>query len=735
MATEALKPTSIISKSTELIGFVSTIDEPWGSFDGSGMQYQSFESGLVAAVSVRLGMEDTAIRDIDTVNSVTIKVRAYSLNFASADDEEVRVTLWIDGNSIGVAPTQLLSGVANFQNMSFTLGAWDQDWTQAQLDSMQVNVSIRGDRFNSWSCFIDTVSVDVDYTELPGIEKDPDEDTLALTGKVPTINRLVDPSAGSQTLAGKSATLSWPITIGGKDTATLQGQTPYVNPPSSVVLPDGGSLATGWQGFISNVDELLRQPDGSLGNGDGSIIYYDLLSTDFVTIETGDPALINFASFPGGITDLSEIHRTNVLIRARTFPIENYQLWTRATFRVTLFVDGVSQGYVDTNYVTHSNLYRNWELNLSAWDQDWTVAQLNSMQVEIRFVDAYARDQFFNLLPVRLSVDTLNLEIVYTGQAPREIPIDGPATLNLDPKDVTAFHERFVAPSVETIAFSGKDVTRKQTFTAFPDPDVLNLVGKIPRDLQDHIPRPDTDQLNLTGKAPTLDSGSYPDVVDPGLDLAGKTPDIDRTDNHSMVVDTGSLQLVPEKPAADRTEAQTRSPAKTTYTLAGEIPVADRSENRWIDVTEKSLALSGETPFLGRDIPQTPTAYGAVLTGNIPASVYNHITLPTVETLSYTSYIPNQNVGEGELTLTMHAPIVAYVVEPGADALSLTGIVPLADINDVPIQTQLGSLSLAGSAPSLTVSSQLDKGSDSRFISLTVDYRIEHIGFASDYVL
>jgi hypothetical protein len=201
-----------------------------------------------------------------------------------------------------------------------------------------------------------------------------------------------------------------------------------------------------------------------------------------------------------------------------------------------------------------------------------------------------------------------------------------------------------------------------------------------------------------------------------------------------MVVESAYPELRPEKPAPDTTENRTRNPARVVRQLNGKEPTPDRTENQWVDPLKGGLSLDEKIPSITPGIRKYPDEYPASLTGKIPVVSLGEVERPgVVPSFALSGQVPIAWTGpyRVRLTLSGETPLLGKGPIPGAATLTLASTEFPADVNDVRFVLEgPGSLALTGSAPSADVSSQLDKGSDSRFISLSVDYNIEHIGMA-----
>ena len=110
-----------------------------------------------------LDLADSAITDADTVTQVEIRVRARS---AGAGNDRVGVELFIGGTGQGATNSGSLT--ASFVTYVITNAAWDVDWTAAQLDGAQVQLtSVQSGMPATVGHRVSEVEVDITYTEAP----------------------------------------------------------------------------------------------------------------------------------------------------------------------------------------------------------------------------------------------------------------------------------------------------------------------------------------------------------------------------------------------------------------------------------------------------------------------------------------------------------------------------------------------------------------------------------------
>jgi hypothetical protein len=570
---------------------------------------------------------------------------------------------------------------------------------------------------DAFTLYVDTLNIEVDYTLVPPIEKTPDEDPLALAGKVPIITRFSDPPVRQTFISGKEATLAQTLTVDSV-ALDLSGKVSYIDPITLLRNPDSAVVRPGWQGFLSNIDERVE-------DGDGSTMYYDRASK---SVTAGETLSLTFPSVPVDLNDEATVLGIDVVVRTRS-QIIGIGSVTQATLWTTLYIDGAFEGLAVQTFIPDT--FTNIRLTSPArWNQDWTQAQLNGLTLRLEF--AYGESTWSGDT-VRLHIDAVDLEIVYDPASPLNIPVNK-ATLDLGGSEPVLRPSFFSAPDEDTLDFTGKVPTLFRQDTLYTDPEFLALNEQSVVVRENSINKPDKDPLSLNEKTPNSVVNHIPKPGIYELDLTGKVPDPERTDNHDMVIAEDQLRMIPENAGAETTDDKNRNPDRVRRYLTGKEPTADRTENRWIDVDGDTLLIAEQTPRrLLSDRPE-PLPYDISLAGKIPALIRDEIKRPgVVPSFALSGQVPIAWTGpyRVRLALSSQAPFVGEGLIPGAYALTLASTEFEAKINDVRfILEGPGLLALSGSAPSLSVSSQLDKGSDSRFISLSVEYDIEHIGLS-----
>ncbi len=159
MATETLNINTIDSAFSDPNGVVTDIDEAVASADGSS--YGTTTEDDVADFGLT---NPASIVDADTVNSVTITVRAQKGGTAS--NERFQVDLLIGSVIQGSQQTtgNLTTSFANYTGINDV--GWNSDWTLAQLQGMQVRLTaVQVGMAGTQVTDLDCMDIIVDYTE------------------------------------------------------------------------------------------------------------------------------------------------------------------------------------------------------------------------------------------------------------------------------------------------------------------------------------------------------------------------------------------------------------------------------------------------------------------------------------------------------------------------------------------------------------------------------------------
>ena len=168
MATETLNINAIDSAFSDPNGAVTDIDEPISGADGNSYGTTTEND------SADFGLTATALADADTINSVTITVRAQK--GGTAGNERFQVDLLIGGAAQGSQQStgNLTTSFANYTGINDA--GWNSDWTQAQLNGMQVRLTaIQAGMGGTQVTDLDCIDVIIDYTSGGAFTPEADE--------------------------------------------------------------------------------------------------------------------------------------------------------------------------------------------------------------------------------------------------------------------------------------------------------------------------------------------------------------------------------------------------------------------------------------------------------------------------------------------------------------------------------------------------------------------------------
>ena len=160
MATETLFPNGTVSNAWDS-GDHTDVDEGVSTPNDSdfiaiaGLDKEGF--------IIEFNLQDSAIEDADTVNTIIVNVRGQ--NNGGAGGDHLQINLRIGGTLRGATNTSLLSesGFANINGISNA--NWDADWTASELDGMQLSIASRqGGKAQALATEVSEAEVVIDYT-------------------------------------------------------------------------------------------------------------------------------------------------------------------------------------------------------------------------------------------------------------------------------------------------------------------------------------------------------------------------------------------------------------------------------------------------------------------------------------------------------------------------------------------------------------------------------------------
>jgi len=684
-------------------GFVSNVDEPIASADGSVVS-----TGL-ARDTVIFDLTDVVdIDDAGTVTGVTITIRARQ-SYTIFRDGEFDVNFLIDGVSQGPGLTVDTLGTS-LSNLVYVSAFWNQDWTVAQLNGAQVSVrttNIGEVDDQTWS--IDCIDVDVTYD--PPLAITPDAEALALAGKVPLATTTLDhvwkaPAAETLALSGQAPTLD--LSIATPVNATqLNGKPAYVNALTMQLQPNGWD--SGWPtGFLANVDEPTASADGST------------ISTTL----SGDAVTFDLDNVTGTIVDADDVLSVSVVLRAAG----SAALWEEgpepisfpANVWVEVLIGGVSQGVITQ---TLSASQQNYTLTDSDWDQDWTVSQLNGMQVRVTslFGDV-----------VVFAIDAIDVIVEYANQSPLSAS-PGVVTRSLTGAAPSLKYDRFIGPAAETLTLNEQTPSLLRSYNERPFEVQRRLNPKLPFRIVDFIRQPSVGGVVIDGKAETLTVNHLASPAAETLALTGQVPVSAAVADHVANPPRRELVLEPESVLVPVTNSAAFIVPRVKQYLTGKVPTASTTRHVWENPAVGGLTLSGQANSLAGSVGRTPALGTLSLGGQAPLVVRGTVLTMNNASLTLSGGQPQLGLLPDALALAGQAPTLDYTVALALGTLTLTGKAPPVVLVSATMP-ETGTLTLSGKVPTLGFSTQLTPGLPG-LISLSVDYGIELIGTPTDIVV
>jgi len=182
-----------------------------------------------------------------------------------------------------------------------------------------------------------------------------------------------------------------------------------------ILFPDGVYSGTGWNGTGSNISEGIAAADGNEISSDATG------EGDVVTIDMADIV---------DIVDADTITNVAIVLRGRVTTDGGDE-----SFEVDLVIGGTPQGAVGGSAGELTNTHQTLgSRNTGAWNSDWTVAQLNGMQVDVVGVQGG--------MPTANTwhIDTLQVVITYT-PAPTSTIYERTLNSDIDAQDQQQAYE------------------------------------------------------------------------------------------------------------------------------------------------------------------------------------------------------------------------------------------------------------------------------------------------------
>jgi len=686
-------------------GLLTNVDEQVAFADGSTVSTNT--SGHL----VVFNLTSSAITTPDTITNVDMTIRAMvDIALGGGGAGSFDVTLLVGGVGQGTVNVALTGAMAN---VPASHAGWDQDWTAAQLSGMQVGIVSRQDApvINEW--FIDCIDVDILFTATESVI--PAVGTLALSGKIPLADPTTNfkqarPPVGTAVLAGKAPTTDTGIAVDSVQLA-LAGKPSYLDPVTQQLQPNGWD--SGWaSGFLANVDEPVAEADGST------------ISTD----QNNQEVLLDLDDVTG-ITDLDTILEVTMLLRARAFsdvtPVEA---------SVELLISSQSVGEVSP--VTLSDgvgSFQNISISSASWNNDWTQAQLNSMQVRITTTQ-------LTFPPDIAYIDALDVIVKYSPQSPYLLtPAAG--ALALSGTVPTLQDLRVEEPPVGAVALAGKVplvIRHDEVLPSAAGLVLSKVVGGTfppPKVVVNFLTQPAIDTLAISTDAPT-GLGSHlasPAEVTPDVALSGKVPVADTTGAHTAAPGAERLVLFPQAPLLQTATATAIGPMRRRGVIAGKVPTVVPTSSVIRDPAAATVSIATAAPSIDGPL-LIPASVALALTTLTPLRVPSTVLTTPVVSLALAGHMPALGPLEASLVLATYTPTITvnHLPQPATVAITILGQDVIFD--NASVSPAVGALNFTGYAPTLSFSTVLISGAPG-LISLTVDRALEFIATPTDILI
>lgn len=670
-------------------GLLSNIDERITGADG-----QTISTTLVGD-AVLLDFDDaTTLRDIDTVTTVEVMIRARETTGDGAATASLNVELLI--NSVKQGSTQVTGTLgATFSNALLADAGWNSDWTLAEVNSLQLRITAVNAAAGAPSWALDCIDVNVIFTPLLSYNIYVADGALTLAGQAPGRSVSAEfytgvPAAATPALLGYAPTLDYSVPAP-SGVLQLIGTPSYLDTLTTQLQVT--SWDSGWpSGFAGNVDEPSASADGQ---------------TVSTTINN-DVVVFSLDDVTGTIIVLDDVLSVNMVLRA-------WHDGTTAELLVELLIDGSSVGSTTQALSTTA---ANYQLVVAAWDGDWSIAQLNGMQVRVTTTTLSGGAAY---------IDTIDVVVEYAHQSPLGR-----------------------APAAGALALTGVAPTLSELLTKLPLVGSLALSGSAPTLQRFDILYPGETTLNLTSYAalapvqfyrPTLLGSlalsaqsnvsitnhlAQPAVV--ALTLAGKVPVSEAVANFVALPGRRQLTLATEAPVVPTTTNATILSARAQGVLAGKALSIAHTTNIWSPVAVTAVALTGYAPTTVRSEQPAPAQGVLALSGKLGSVSLGTPLTPAAVSLALSTAQPATGGFAATLALAGQAPtaLLEHYSSPTATTLALVGY--SADSLNAARLPEAGGLALSttGTAPTLFFTTSLTPGIPG-IINLTPDHAIQFV--------
>ncbi len=704
------------------LGLVSNVDEPISSADGQSVSTTANSDVVIFDLD-----SASAIADIDTVNSITVTIRASGSITGGAEpgDPLMDVAVLIGGIGQGTESTGLLG--ASFSDRALTNVGWDSDWTQSQLNGMQIRVTSTrngsaGTITNLWD--IDTIDVVIDYTPLDPHVALPGVGSLIIAGKVP-VSDLSDLFHQAQPAPANLILLPYepwsdPVLEPASTALAIALKPVFANPLTEQLQINGWD--SGWPvGLLSNIDEPSQSADGQVISTTEP--GFDLVVLDFE--DSTDIGLLDaVASIEFVIRIKVEVLGGGTLTDADVF----VQPRINGVFKTAyaLDVESAEGSFVNFTVNSDSNPFLNWD---NAWEPpNNPLSNINGLQLYFTSSGTCTGVG----CSVQFSLDTIDLIVTYAS-AGNKIAEPDATSLALSFAAPTLLEDSIRKPTNEALVLSGKSLTFVRDDSSQVSADHLIFSGQAPARISNHITLPSIGTLIAEGLAPIRLRDSIRMSAAGAAVLASQAPTVVHEFGSLRLPAEATLLLFEEAPLAEHSPDTVDGPGIGRALIDGKAVVIVETFDHLRDMPLGVLTL---VPHLASLDSHTviPAIDTLLLSGQAPVAVRGvHISVSN-ETLLFNGLVPLPATEFLTLTLAGHAPFTSAqaIVLPVVGNIVLTGYAPLALVATIaPFED---TLILNGQAPTVEIVTVLVTGLP-RIISQTVVYDIEFIATPTDVLI
>jgi len=404
-----------------------------------------------------------------------------------------------------------------------------------------------------------------------------------------------------------------------------------------------------------------------------------------------------------------------------------------------VLIGGSSQG---TTRVTATTSFSNKTVTNGGWDADWSVSQLNGLQVRATHIRGTGTSNSTS------DIDCIDVIVTYTEFVPEIKSGSGNPSINtltasgvvkidrvrepakgaiaLSTFAPTLFHDSIRQPAKGAIVVAGQAVTVFREDNVLPSGASVSLSGKSVVKTVDFIARPAAYALTLAPQAVVkIDAATRIPATRP-INFTTYIPVSDPTDDTFAFPPRKQCALATEAPLIHTTTNNLVGPGRLPASLVGHAPTLDQTTHRFIDVPAYPVTLLGIQPQVVQSQVRATLTGSLSLTGKLAFRVPGTPIEVGSTTLSLATFLPFLQAGPASLDLTTFAPtaLVNYRVNPAVRTLAISGKNVFSHAGSVG-PGELEAV-LTTYAPTISFTSFFGVG-PYKLISLTVDRDLQSI--------